>query len=72
MKEIEGYGATARYALPQLQEVIDVLNDQCKRGEFPAGELNNRRTSAVEAAIKTIAAATTQPSLRSIPAGSPR
>jgi HEAT repeat protein len=72
MKEIEGYGSSARYALPQLQEVIDVLNDQCKRGEFPAGELNNRRTSAVEAAIKTIAAATTQPSLRSISPGSPR
>ena len=36
------------------------------KGEFPAGELNDRRVTAVEEAIKAIEAATTQPELRSI------
>ncbi|MEI8373079.1 MAG: DUF6288 domain-containing protein [Planctomycetota bacterium] len=66
MKEIVSYGSAARESLPGLKEVIVVLNDQCKRGEYPAGELNNRRIDAVEAAIKAIETATTQPELRSI------
>jgi hypothetical protein len=66
MKEIVAYGSAAREALPGLKELIDTLNDQCKRGEFPAGELNDRRTGAVKAAITAIEAATTQPELRSI------
>jgi hypothetical protein len=66
MKEIMSYGSAAREAVPALKELIEELNAQCKRGEFPAGELNNRRVSAVEEAIKAIEAATTQPELRSI------
>jgi hypothetical protein len=60
------YGTAAREAVPALKELIVALNEQCNRGEFPAGELNNRRVSAVEEAIKAIEAATTQPELRSI------
>jgi hypothetical protein len=45
------------------------LNEQCKRGEYPAGELNNRRTGAVQDAIKAIEAATTQPELKHIAPG---
>jgi hypothetical protein len=71
MKEIAGYGSAAREAVPALRELIAELNAQCKRGEFPAGELNNRRVSAVEEAINTIEAATTQPELRSIPSARP-
>ena len=35
-------------------------------GEFSAGELNDRRTDAVKAAFKSIAAAAAHPELRSI------
>ena len=66
MKEIVKYGTAARESIPALKEVIAVLNDQCKRGEYPAGELNDRRTGAVEDAIKAIAAASGHPELRSI------
>jgi hypothetical protein len=66
MKEIVSYGSAARQAVPGLKDVIVTLNDQCKRGEYPAGELNDRRIGAVEAAIKAIEAAKTQPELRSI------
>ncbi len=71
MKEIAGYGTAARGVVPQLRELIAELNDQCKRGDFPGGELNNRRVSSVEKAIKDIEAATTQPELRSIAASPP-
>ncbi|MCX7006921.1 MAG: DUF6288 domain-containing protein [Kiritimatiellaeota bacterium] len=71
MKETAGYGTAARAVVPQLHELIAELNAQCKRGEFPAGELNNRRVSAVEEAIKTIEAATTRPELLSIPPARP-
>jgi hypothetical protein len=60
------YGTAARQAVPGLKELIVQFNDQCKAGEYPAGELNDRRVGAVEAAIKSIEAATTQPELRSI------
>ena len=66
MKEIVPYGSAARGALPALRELIFDLNTQCQRGEFPAGELNNRRIRAVKAAIEAIEAATTHPELRSI------
>jgi hypothetical protein len=66
MKGIVTYGTAARQAVPGLKELIVALNDQCKRGEFPAGELNNRRVAAVAEAVKAIEAATTQPELRTI------
>ena len=69
MKEIMGYGAAAREAVPGLKELIFQLNEQCRKGEFPGGELNHRRVSAVEEAIKSIEAATTQPELRTVAAG---
>ena len=67
MQEISAYGTAARSVVPQLRELIVDLNAQCKRGEFPTGELNHRRVSAVEEAIRVIEAATTQPDVRSIP-----
>ena len=67
MLEIITYGSAAREALPGLKELIVSLNAQCEKGEFPAGELNDRRVNAVEEAIKAIEAATTRPELRSIP-----
>ncbi|MCF7675710.1 MAG: HEAT repeat domain-containing protein, partial [Akkermansiaceae bacterium] len=57
MKEIVAYGSAAREAIPGLKELIVELNAQCDRGEYPAGELNNRRIDAVEDAIKAIEAA---------------
>jgi hypothetical protein len=66
MKEMMSYGSAAREALPGLKELIAQFNEQCKKGEFPAGELNNRRVSAVEEAIKAIEAAKDQPELRTI------
>ena len=66
MKGITSYGSAARGAIPSLKELIVVLNEQCERGEFPKGELNQRRVTAVEEAIRTIEAASTQPELRSI------
>jgi len=70
MKEIAGYGTAARSAIPQLKELIETLNDQCKKGQFPAGELNDRRTGAVADAIKSIEAAKDQPKLKSFKTGS--
>ena len=66
MKIIIGYGSSAQTVVPQLKELIVALNDQCKRGEFPGGELNNRRVNAVTDAIKAIEAAKDHPELRSI------
>lgn len=66
MKELITYGTAAREALPGLRELIDQLNDQCKKGEFPAGELNNQRVNAVKDAIRAIEAAQDQPELRFI------
>jgi hypothetical protein len=68
MKEIVKYGTAARSAIPGLKELIASFNEQCARGEYPKGELNNRRVGAVEDAIKTIETSTTQPEIRSIPA----
>ena len=66
MKGIVSYGTAAREGVPALKELIVSLNDEVKQGQFPGGELNNRRVAAVEEAIKAIEAATTQPELRSI------
>jgi hypothetical protein len=66
MKQLVGYGTAARECVPALRELIAELNGQCKRGEFPKGELNNRRVTAVEEAIKSIEAATSQPEMRSL------
>jgi len=71
MKEIVSYGKAARPAVPALKALINELNDQCKRGDYPAGALNDQRTGAVANAIKEIEAATTQPELRSISAARP-
>ncbi|MBM3965719.1 MAG: hypothetical protein FJ308_11740 [Planctomycetes bacterium] len=64
MKEIKGYGSAAREAIPQLQELIQMFNDQCDRGEFPSGELNDRRVNAVRDAIQSIQTAESHPPLR--------
>lgn len=66
MEEIVKYGSAAKIVVPELKELIVDFNAQCARGDFPAGELNNRRVSAVKAAIKAIEAAAEQPELRSI------
>ena len=69
MKEIVSYGSAACETVPALRKLIAELNSQCERGEFPAGELNDRRVSAVKQAIKTIEAAKDHPPLRSISPG---
>ena len=66
MKALVDYGAAAREALPGLRELIVDFNEQCRKGEFPAGELNDRRVHAVEEAIRGIESATGQPELRTI------
>jgi hypothetical protein len=66
MKEIVSYGKAAREAVPGLKELIVQFNDQVEKRKYPGGELNNRRVTAVEDAIKSIEAATEQPELRSI------
>ncbi len=66
MKEITKYGSAATSAVPDLKELVEQFHAQCARGEFPPGELNNRRVSAVEEAIKSIEAAADQPELRRI------
>ena len=66
MKMIVGYGKAAQPAIPQLRELIVVLNEQVKNKEFPGGDINQQRVGAVENAIKAIEAATMQPELHSI------
>ncbi len=66
MKEITSFGTAARSAIPGLKEVIVVFNDQCKNNQFPMGELNEQRISAVNDAIQAIETSTTQPKLRKI------
>ncbi len=67
MKGIVPFGTAAREAIPGLKELINELNAQCDRGEFPKGALNNRRVGDVRNAIAAIEAATTQPELRTVP-----
>ncbi len=66
MKELVGYGSAARVAIPGLKELIAQFNEAVARREFPGGKLNGKRVGDVEAAIKAIEAATTQPKLRRI------
>jgi hypothetical protein len=66
MQAIEAYGSAARGAIPALKELIVQFNTEVAEGRFPGGELNARRTGAVEQAIKSIESATSQPELRSI------
>jgi len=65
MKIIAGYGAAAKPQIPALKELIVMFNRDTERNEFPAS-LNKDRVGAVEEAIRSIEAATTQPELRSI------
>jgi len=66
MQALVGYGKAARIAIPGLKELIVQFNEQVRHNQFPGGELNHRRVSAVENAIQTIESATTQPELRSL------
>jgi hypothetical protein len=66
MKDIVKYGSAAKVAIPGLRELIVQFDAEAKAGKFPGGAFNRRRTDPVEAAIKAIEAATTQPELRSI------
>ena len=52
--------------LAQEHFAVEDINLQVKQGEFPGGELNDRRVNAVQETIKFIEAATSQPELRSI------
>lgn len=70
MKGIIPFGTAAREAIPALKELINELNAQCDRGEFPRGTLNNRRVGDVGNAITALEAATTQPELRTVPSSS--
>lgn len=71
MKELIPYGTAAHAIIPDLRALIDQFHQQCERGEFPRGELNDRRVQAVEDAIQAIESATDQPELRSFPAVAP-
>ena len=68
MKLLVSYGTAAREAVPGLRELIVAFNAEVAAKNFPGGETNAKRVNAVEDAIKTIEAATTQPELRSISA----
>ena len=68
MKQLVSYGTAAREATPALRELIVAFNAEVAARNFPGGEPNAQRVNAVEAAIKAIEEATTQPELRSISA----
>ena len=59
------FGTAARSAVPKLKELVELFNNEAKNNIFPEG-CNRQRVDSVEAAIKSIEAATTQPELRSI------
>jgi HEAT repeat protein len=65
MQDLVKFGTAARGALPQLKELVVLFNNEAKNNIFPVG-CNQQRVDSVEAAIKSIEAATTQPELRSI------
>jgi hypothetical protein len=71
MRELTSYGTAAQRTIPALKELIGEFNAQCQRGEYPAGELHARRVGAVEDAIQSITAATSQPELRRAVAARP-
>jgi Family of unknown function (DUF6288)/HEAT repeats len=66
MKMITSYGSAAKPQIPALRELIESLNAEVERREFPGGELNDRRVGAVQEAIRSIEAAKDHPLLRSI------
>lgn len=66
MQALVTYGSAAKKAIPGLKELIADFNAEVERREFPGGELNNRRVTAVEEAIKAIEAASDQPEMRRI------
>ena len=55
MKELAGYAAAARDAVPRLEELITFFNAECAAGGFPKGPLNDKRIVAVKAAIESSA-----------------
>ncbi|MDH4445545.1 MAG: DUF6288 domain-containing protein [Akkermansiaceae bacterium] len=66
MKEIASYGSAARDAIPDLQKVLANFTRKVGKDNFPP-ELNKRRISAVENAIKSIESAKDQPEIRTFP-----
>ncbi len=66
MKLLVSYGTAAHEAVPGLRELIASFNAEVVAKNFPGGDVNAQRVNAVEDAIKTIEAATSQPELRSI------
>ena len=65
-KAISSYGSAAREAIPGLRELIEQFNTEAKENRFPPGKPNQMRIDAIEAAIKSIEAATDHPELLSI------
>jgi hypothetical protein len=65
MKIITAYGTAAKSQIPALREIIVMFDKDTAAGAFPPS-LNKDRVGDVEAAIRSIEAATTQPELRSI------
>ena len=65
MKIISSYGAAAKSQIPAMKEIIVIFDQDTAAGAFPKS-LNKVRCDAVNDAIRTIEAATTQPELRSI------
>jgi HEAT repeat protein len=62
---IASYGTAANSAIPGLNELIEIFNEQTKNKEFPA-DLNLLRIRDVKKAIKSIKQSTTQPLLKTI------
>jgi hypothetical protein len=66
MEALVGYGRAARPVIPKLRALMEMFLDEAQAGEFPGGELNERRVSAVREAIRKIEAAADEPGLRSV------
>ena len=66
MKELVGYGAAARDALPRLEQLIEFFDAECAAGGYPEGPLNDARVGAVREAIAAIGASTSAPELRTL------
>jgi hypothetical protein len=66
MEALAGYGKAATSIIPQLRSLAEMFTAQVKAGEFPGGELNERRVSAVREAIRKIEASGDAPELRSV------
>jgi hypothetical protein len=66
MKELAGYAAAARDAVPRLEELITFFNAECAAGGFPKGPLNDKRIDAVKAAIAAIESSADSPPLRTL------